>query len=61
MRTHESEQNSKLWAMAARFRALAAETAAEPYHHQFEDTATELEQAALGAISLDCLNSTQVC
>jgi hypothetical protein len=48
MITHGLDEALKLRAMAARFRALAAQTGAEPYRHKFEDAATELDQAAIG-------------
>ena len=47
MITHGPDEALKLRAMAARFRALAAETAVEPYRRKFEDAAEELELAAL--------------
>jgi len=39
----------KLRALAARFRALAAETDIELFRRKFESTASELEEAALDA------------
>jgi hypothetical protein len=47
MITHGPDEALKLRAMAARFRALAAETSVEPYCRKFEDAAEELELAAL--------------
>jgi hypothetical protein len=47
MITHGPDEALKLRALAARFRALAAETVVEPYCQKFEDAAAELEQAAL--------------
>jgi hypothetical protein len=46
MITHGPDQALKLRALAARFRALAVDTDVEPYHHKFEETASELEDAA---------------
>jgi hypothetical protein len=51
MITHGPDEALKLRALAARFRALAAETVVEPYRHKFEETAADLEQAALGVES----------
>ena len=48
MITHGPDESLKLRSLAARFRALAAETMVEPYHHKFEHAAAELERAALG-------------
>lgn len=39
----------ELRSIAARFRALAAETSIESFRRKFEDTASELEEAALDA------------
>jgi hypothetical protein len=49
MITHGPDEALKLRAMAARFRALAAETVVDPYYRKFEDAAAELEEAALVA------------
>ena len=47
MITHGPDEALKLRAMAARFRALAAQTEVGPYRRKFEDAAEELEDAAL--------------
>lgn len=49
MIAHGPEEAIKLRALAARFRALAAETTVDPYRHKFEDAAAELEDAARAA------------
>lgn len=47
MITHGPDEALKLRAMAARFRALAAETEVGPYRQKFDAAAAELEEAAL--------------
>lgn len=47
MIAHGPDKSLKLRAMAARFRALAAETEVELYRCKFEGAAANLEQAAL--------------
>ena len=47
MITHGPDEALKLRAMAARFRALAAETEVDTYRRKSEDAAEELELAAL--------------
>jgi hypothetical protein len=49
MIAHGPDEALKLRAMAARFRAFAAQTEVEPYRHKFEDAAMELDRAAIGA------------
>ena len=49
MITHGPDEALKLRAMAARFRALAAETVVDPYYRKFGETAAELEEAAAKA------------
>ena len=46
MITHGPDEALKLRAMAARFRALAAQTEVGPYRRKFEAAAAELEEAA---------------
>ena len=49
MITHGPDEALKLRALAARFRALAAQTEVGPYRRKFEGAASELEEAALAA------------
>ena len=44
---HGPDEPLKLRALAARFRALAAQTEAGFYRHKFEVAAVDLEEAAL--------------
>ncbi len=47
MIAHGPDEALKLRALAARFRALAAETEVDRYRRKFEEAALELEDAAL--------------
>ena len=47
MITHGPDEALRLRAMAARFRALAAETEVELYREKFEGAAAKLDEAAL--------------
>jgi hypothetical protein len=59
----ESGNALKLHSLAARFRALAAETSIELFRRKFEGTASELEEAALDAETRAwaCLDLKRVC
>jgi hypothetical protein len=61
MITHGPDEALKLRALAARFRALAAETVVEPYWHKFEDAAADLEEAALAAEDHDRPDLARIC